>query len=144
VALHFPLMVNGKQIGGLIAQRREAAIPADRICTYDVQVELNGVCRTAVVWHNYDAGAMALVMTALAAVPSLTSTGQAMPVFTIKAQDKLAIRAVEAYRRLCVDAGLDEQVLQVDLAIGEMLHWRGANPDRVRLPEHRHIPPDGR
>jgi hypothetical protein len=140
VALHFPLMVNGKQIGGLIAQRREAVIPADRICTYDVQVELNGICRTAVVRHSYDAGALALVAVALAAVPSLTSADQAMPVFTIKAKDRLAQAAIRAYHDLCRQHGLNEQAAQVWHALDEVVDWQAANPDRVTLPDHRHVP----
>lgn len=44
-----------------------------------------------------------------------------MPVFTIKAKDRLAIVAVAAYRDLCLDKGLDEQAKQVSLAIEEMI-----------------------
>lgn len=144
MALHFPLMVNGEQIGSFVARRREAVIPADRVCTYDVEVELNGVRCTAVVRHNYDAGAYALILAALTAVPALTNDGRGggdvMPVFPIKAKDKLAVLGVNAYRGLCLEAGLTEQAAQVDLAIGELMRWRADHPDEMKFPDHRHVP----
>ena len=66
-------------------------------------------------------------------------TDPTMPVFVIKAQDKLAVRAVEAYRQLCLQLGLDEQAGQVELALDEIKEWRQANPTRVKLPDHRHV-----
>lgn len=67
MALYFPLMVNDERIGQFVAQRREDVIPPDRVCTYDVTVELHGCTRTAVVRHDYDAGAFALVVSGLVA-----------------------------------------------------------------------------
>jgi hypothetical protein len=69
----------------------------------------------------------------------MTSTDP-MPVFTIKAKDKLAVRAVEAYRRLCLELGLDAQADEVDKAIAEIVTWRKAHPDQVKLPDHPHVP----
>ena len=65
MALHFPLMVNGRQIGEFIAVRREKKIPVDRICTYDVEVTLNGVTHIGTVRHNFDDGAFALIRAGL-------------------------------------------------------------------------------
>jgi len=65
MALHFPLMVNGRQIGEFIAVRREKEIPVDRICTYDVEVTLKNVTKLVVVLHNYDDGPFALIKRAL-------------------------------------------------------------------------------
>lgn len=145
MALHFPLMVNGDQIGRFVAQRREQVVPADRVCTYDVTVELHDDARTAVVRHNYDAGAFGLVAAGLAAVGLGPAGGRepSMPVFTILAKDRLAIRAVEAYRRLCLEVGLDEQARQVELAIGEMHRWRETHWQQVLLPDHTHVPASG-
>lgn len=63
-----------------------------------------------------------------------------MPVFTIKAQDQLAPRAVLAYAGLCMAAGLTDQAEQVRAALVEIEAWQAANPDRVKLPDHAHVP----
>jgi len=62
------------------------------------------------------------------------------PRFVIRAQDTLAVRAVRAYLGLCLELGLDEQAAQVQAALDEIEAWRAANPDRVRLPDHTHVP----
>lgn len=62
------------------------------------------------------------------------------PTFTIRAQDKLAVRAVSAYLGLCLELGLDDQAAQVQLALDEIEAWRAANPGRVNLPDHTHVP----
>lgn len=66
-----------------------------------------------------------------------------MPVFVIKAKDKLALRAVDAYRRLCKELGLDEQARQVAAAYNEMTEWRDRNPGEIKLPDHPHVPAAG-
>jgi hypothetical protein len=63
-----------------------------------------------------------------------------MPVFTIKAKDKLALRAVDAYRVLCEGLGLDEQAREVERAYTEMAEWRQRNPGEIKLPDHKHVP----
>lgn len=63
-----------------------------------------------------------------------------MPVFTIKAQDKLATKAVRSYRNICIDAGLHEQALEVAGALVEMAAWRERHPELVKMPDHRHVP----
>jgi hypothetical protein len=63
-----------------------------------------------------------------------------MPVFVIKGQDALAIQAIAEYRNLCVQFGLSEQAVQVQLAIDEVEAWQAANPGRVKLPDHEHVP----
>lgn len=68
MALWFPLRVNDERIGTFYAQRREPAIPMDKICTYDVTVVDATGERRAVVRHHYDRGAFALVHAGLSAV----------------------------------------------------------------------------
>lgn len=66
LALHFDLKVNGDFIGRFVAQRREAVIPADWTCTYDITVTDPDGTRTCVIRHNYRDGAFQLVTAALA------------------------------------------------------------------------------
>jgi hypothetical protein len=63
-----------------------------------------------------------------------------MPVFVIKAKDRLAIDAIIDYRGLCTAHGLDEQAEQVQLAIDEIAVWQDANRHLVQLPDHPHVP----
>lgn len=63
-----------------------------------------------------------------------------MPVFVIKGHDKLGPTAVELYAQLCRDAGLDGQSAEVVEAAAEMWAWQDRHPDRVRLPDHPHVP----
>jgi hypothetical protein len=67
-------------------------------------------------------------------------TADPMPVFTIKAKDKLALRAVDAYRILCERLGLNEQAREVERAYAEMAEWRQRNPGEIKLPDHKHVP----
>jgi hypothetical protein len=66
MALWFNLRANGDVIGAFTAIRRDSLIPADRICTYDVEISIHGRRSDRVVRHNYDAGAWALIAAALA------------------------------------------------------------------------------
>src|SRR5262245_6905922 len=63
-----------------------------------------------------------------------------MPVFTIKAKDRLAVHAVAAYRALCERHGLGEQATEVSKALVEMAEWRRRHPDLIHLPDHPHVP----
>lgn len=63
-----------------------------------------------------------------------------MPVFTIKGQDRLAVAAVEGYRAICENAGLTEQAHQVAIAGREIHDWQQRNPDRLKFPDHKHVP----
>jgi hypothetical protein len=67
-----------------------------------------------------------------------------MPVFTIKAKDRLAVHAVTYYRHLCATYGLDEQGEEVCKVIAEMLAWRRRNPHLVHMPDHAHVPATAR
>lgn len=69
-----------------------------------------------------------------------TPAQPAMPVFVIKAKDRLAVSAVAAYRRLCEESGLTAQAAEVDKALLEIVAWRGRNEDQVQLPNHQHVP----
>lgn len=62
-----------------------------------------------------------------------------MPVFTILAKDKLALRALSAYHLLCVEAGLQKQAHEVMLAMSEIHAWQKKNEDLMKMPDHKHI-----
>lgn len=66
-----------------------------------------------------------------------------MPVFTLKAKDKLALDVIRAYQVACDDEGLDAQADEVGKAIAEFEAWQGRNPGRLQLPDHSHVPVDG-
>lgn len=66
--------------------------------------------------------------------------GEKEPRFTIKAKDDLALRAVDAYRALCVEEGLTEQAAEVVKAYGEILEWRLWHRDLCHPPDHEHKP----
>lgn len=63
-----------------------------------------------------------------------------MPTFTLLAKDDLSMAAVRAYRFACQAAGLDDQVVEVDEALEEFETWRLHNPDKCKLPDHKHVP----
>jgi len=67
-------------------------------------------------------------------------TDDDMPKFTILAQDMLAVEAVEAYAGLCREHGLHWQAEQVDKAIAEIRQWQWRNRDRLKAPDHAHVP----
>lgn len=68
------------------------------------------------------------------------TTTDPMPVFTIKAKDRLALATVEAYRAICENAGLTEQASEVAKAWLEIRDWQRRNPERMQFPDHRHVP----
>jgi hypothetical protein len=63
----------------------------------------------------------------------------AIPVFTIKAKDALAIEAIREYQAICRSRGLFEQAEQVELAIREMVEWRRENLTLLKMPDHEHV-----
>lgn len=68
------------------------------------------------------------------------SVNESMPVFTIKAKDLLAIDVIDAYIALCYHRSLNEQAAEVWKAREEIRVWQEANPERLQLPDHPHIP----
>jgi hypothetical protein len=66
-----------------------------------------------------------------------------MPVFTIKAKDRLASAAILAYYDLCVVSGLASQATEVSKALRETRHWQARHRDEVQMPDHRHLPVTG-
>lgn len=66
-----------------------------------------------------------------------------MPVSVLKAKDRLAVYAIEAYAVRCQDEGLDEQAEEVDKAIAEMEAWQRRHPKSMKLPDHPHVPAGG-
>lgn len=63
-----------------------------------------------------------------------------MPVFTILAKDKLALRTLAAYHLLCVELNLDSQALEVFKAMKEMSNWQKDNPELMKVSDHKHVP----
>lgn len=63
-----------------------------------------------------------------------------MPVFVIKAKDKLAITAIWYYEQLCVQQNLIEQADEVRKAREEMSDWQANNLDLLQMPDHKHVP----
>lgn len=63
-----------------------------------------------------------------------------MPVFVLKAKDRLAADVIEEYARRCVDRGLNRQARHVRLAVDEMRAWQVRHPEAMKLPDHDHVP----
>jgi hypothetical protein len=63
-----------------------------------------------------------------------------MPVFVIKAKDKLAAYALSEYKRACLEHGLEEQAYQVGLAEVEIYQWQAEHPHLMKMPDHQHVP----
>lgn len=66
-----------------------------------------------------------------------------MPVFTLKAKDQFTVPTVEYYNRLCRAHGLYDQVIENDKALAELRAWETRNSDRMKLPDHKHVPTTG-
>ncbi len=67
-------------------------------------------------------------------------TDDPMPVFVLKAQDRLAIKAVNAYQDACETAGRLDQARQVMRAADEIVAWQERHQDLVKFPDHEHVP----
>jgi hypothetical protein len=66
------------------------------------------------------------------------SIGADEPVFLLRAQDKLAVAAIEAYVRLCSANSCPSPHLEaLDVAIGRFVEWQFNHPQRVKLPGTR-------
>jgi hypothetical protein len=63
-----------------------------------------------------------------------------MPVFTIKADDVLAVRAIRMYLDLCDELGLVDHRVEVRRALIEVEDWRRQHRDQLRVPYHVHKP----
>ena len=66
-----------------------------------------------------------------------------MPVFVLKAKDRLALRTIEFYRKQCLREGLNGQADEVDKAAREIALWQVAHRDAVQSPDHKHVPVGG-
>jgi hypothetical protein len=73
----------------------------------------------------------------------MPTTDDPMPVFTLKAKDKLAIGTLAAYRNQCAAADLYDQAGEVGIAIAEMIDWANRNPHLMQWPDHKHVPVEG-
>lgn len=63
-----------------------------------------------------------------------------MPVFVLKAQDRLALNAIIDYYHHCIYDGLNDQAGEVAKAYNEFEAWRERNPERMKWPDHPHQP----
>lgn len=63
-----------------------------------------------------------------------------MPVFVIKAKDKLAPDAIGGYVALCEAVGLVDQTRQARHALSEVKSWQDRNAGHVKMPYHQHVP----
>lgn len=63
-----------------------------------------------------------------------------VPQFVIKATDAFAVETIRDYLRQCWRENLFAQSNEVTKALAEIIAWQQANPDRVRLPDHKHVP----
>lgn len=76
----------------------------------------------------------------LSGLPDGPIDDDSMPVFVIKAKDRLAVAAVRYYGELCVEAGLTGQSREVAKALAEIVSWRSRHRDLIQMPDHPHVP----
>lgn len=89
----------------------------------------------------HDPDVLALIRVAEAMREKLYGPGGAhpMPVFVVKAQDRLAPDAIAAYSKLCLDGDLLGQWAEVQSALAEVVVWQQMHPDLVKTPSHKHV-----
>lgn len=61
----------------------------------------------------------------------------AEPIFTIRAQDALAVPSLIAYRDICTDHGLLDQADKVQDRIQEFMGWQRENEKHTHLPKYK-------
>ena len=66
-----------------------------------------------------------------------------MPVFVLKAKDKIAPLIVARYAEACLARGWDDQAAEVERALDEINEWRERHFDLVKAPDHKHVPVAG-
>jgi len=71
--------------------------------------------------------------------PMLVEVPDPMPVFPLRAKDRLALATIEFYRAECEAHGLTEQAREVDAAIDEWVAWQARNLDQMKMPDHKHV-----
>lgn len=57
------------------------------------------------------------------------------PWFALRAKDRYAVDAVMAYAAICETNGLKDHAHRVRMAAMQMINWRSANPDKVKVPD---------
>lgn len=58
------------------------------------------------------------------------------PIILFRAKDQLTPQLIEAYKKLCSDAGCQrQQITSLDPLIERFKNWQVANPDKVKLPD---------
>jgi hypothetical protein len=71
---------------------------------------------------------------------ALPGKPDSMPRFTFLAKDFFITDALDAYFDSLRRAGLVEQAEEVRKAIQEIVDWQAANEDKVKNPDHIHVP----
>lgn len=66
-----------------------------------------------------------------------------VPAFIVKATDRFATETIRAHIRCCWREMLVSQADEETLALAEIIAWQKANPDKVHLPDHVHVPHSG-
>ncbi len=62
------------------------------------------------------------------------------PKFTIRAQDALSIEVLAHYLAAAQRYSLIAHSHEVRTAIAEFIVWQNENPEKVKMPYHKHIP----
>lgn len=62
------------------------------------------------------------------------------PVFVLRGKDSLTPWTIASYMHSCRQKGLHDQAEEVDKALHEVMRWQRHNPDKVKLPDHPHVP----
>jgi len=71
---------------------------------------------------------------------ALPGKPDSMPRFTFLAKDNYMTDALDAYFDSLTRAGLLEQAEEVRKAIQEIVDWQANNEDRMKDPDHVHVP----
>lgn len=79
----------------------------------------------------------------LAAVRAVELNTGGEPVFLLRAQDLFALSGINGYVAELLNHNQYEQAEQVALAITEVSDWQDENTDRLKVPDHQHVPAVG-
>lgn len=65
------------------------------------------------------------------------------PIFVLRGQDMFAECGIVGYQTELLSHRVLEQADQVSLALEEMQQWQESNANRLKVPDHRHVPVSG-
>lgn len=63
-----------------------------------------------------------------------------MPSFTFLAKDLFIVPVIEHYWELLINEGQLAQADEVEKAIDEIKEWQYNNQDKLKFPDHKHVP----